>query len=66
MQQGKPYYAVAALSHIAIGRDARKETLAKYKELTSRRFTSRDEAESAKPNDDNLTVVKCTPIYGIL
>ena len=66
MKQGNPYYAVAALSHIYIGRGARKETLAKYKELTSRRFASRDEAEAAKPNDDNLTVVKCTPVYGII
>ena len=66
MRHGKPYFRVDARSHITLGRDERKATLAKHKAVIQKRFASRDEAEAAKPNDDNLEVVECTPIYGVL
>jgi hypothetical protein len=66
MRHGKSYFRIDARPHIYIGKDQRKATIAKHKELTSRRFVSRDEAEAAKPNDDFLTVVEVTPVHGII
>lgn len=62
MKHGKPYYAVSAKPHTIIGREARKEAMAKHRELTRRRFDTRDEAEANMPDDDRMSVVESIPV----